>query len=81
MISFIVNTSINDANTLFEGTKAVYDFLKKGKEMDEIVFMINLDTGDQDVFDLFDPGGNKRSDIQGKKSCQDAANLLVYYYE
>ncbi len=81
LVHIIVNTSISDANTLYEGTKAVYNFLKKGREMDEVVFMINLDTGDQDVFDLFDQGGTKRTDIQGKKSCEDAANLLVYYYE
>jgi len=80
-VHIIVNTSINDKVTLYQGTRQVYDFLKKYRELDEITFMINLDTGGQDVFDLFDSGGNKRTDIKGQLPIDKAANLLVYYYE
>lgn len=67
--------------TLFEGTKKVLEFLQDFVEMEEVIFMINLDTGCQDVLELRDENGRIRSDISGSQPITQAANLLVYYYD
>lgn len=66
--------------TLYEGTKRVLNFLNSFKEMN-VIFMINLDTGAQDVFELYDKFGNIKPEIKGSKDISTAVNLLVYYYE
>jgi hypothetical protein len=67
--------------TLKEGAQKVFNFLKDKKGFKDIVFMINLDTGRQDVFRFFDKNGNKRDDIIGSEDPSKAINLLVYYFE
>jgi hypothetical protein len=67
--------------TLMDGTNKVYSYLKNYKNMKEVIFMLNLDTGYQDVFQLFDSAGRIRNDIAGKVDPEVAPNLLVYYYE
>lgn len=67
--------------TLLNGAQKVYKFLKEYKEMKEIIFMINLDTGYQDVFRIYDKTGKIRTDIKGPVEPEKAVNLLVYYYE
>ena len=69
-----------DYTSLYEGTKRVHDFLNEIKELD-VTFMVNLDTGAQDVFKLFNADGNEDNTIKGQKSLEEAVNLLVYYYE
>lgn len=69
------------ASSLYDGTKKVFEFLTEFKDMQEVVFMINLDTGYQDVFQLYDKTGIQRSDIKGQKDISVAVNLLVYYYQ
>ncbi len=66
--------------TLYEGARRTLEFLNTYKNMD-VTFMINLDPGDQDVFFLFDENGNVDQLIHGTRRLEDAANLLVYYYE
>ena len=66
--------------TLFEATKMVNDFLKSNKNM-EIIYMINLDTGMQDVFGHYTPQGTADPRIVGGTQLDTAANLLVFYYE
>lgn len=66
--------------SLYEGTKRVKDFLNEYKDMD-ITFMINLDTGDQDVFFLFNKDGSVNNSIRGPLPITSAANLLAYYYQ
>lgn len=68
-------------STLYQGTKKVFEFLREFKEMEEVVFMINLDTGCQDVFQLYNKDGVIRYDIRGRMKVSDAVNLLVYYFE
>lgn len=70
-----------DHSTLYDGTKKVFEFLKIVKDMQEVVFMINLDTGFQDVFQLYDDKGNIMSAIAGQKDPSVAINLLTYYYQ
>jgi hypothetical protein len=45
----------------------------------KVIFLINLDTGSQDVFKFFDANGNIK--LSGTRELDVAANLLVYYYE
>ena len=68
-------------STLYDGSRKVFKFLREYKDMKEVVFMINLDTGYQDVFQLYDDKGNIRNDIRGMKDLSVAVNLLVYYYQ
>ena len=63
------------------GAEKAFNFLKEYRDMKEIIFMLNLDTGSQNVFQLFDKNGNIRNDITGIVKPEDAVNLLVYYYE
>ena len=71
----------NQGATLKIGADKAFNFLKDYRDMQDITFMINLDTGSQDVFQLFDKNGNVRYDIKGKVKPEEAVNLLVYYFE
>ena len=79
----IIHCLINLAgrNTIYDATTKVSDYLKKIEDMDNIIFLINLDTGCQDVFQAFDENGNYKTGFSGRMPINSAANLLVYYYE
>jgi hypothetical protein len=66
--------------TLYEGSKQVLNFLNEFKEL-KVTYMINLDTGAQDVFSLYDSDGKINPIIKGKLTVSEAINLLVYYYQ
>lgn len=66
--------------TLYDGSKRALDFLNNFKEM-EVTYMINLDTGDQDVFMLYDKDGAYNRTIRGEKELKAAINLLAYYFQ
>ncbi len=68
-------------STLYEGARKVLKFLTEFKEMEKVVFMINLDTGYQDVFKLYDKNGNVKDDIKGQKDLSIAVNILAYYFQ
>ena len=78
LVHCVINSP--EFTTLYEGTKRVKQFLNEFKEM-EVIFMINLDTGWQDVFRLYDEYGALNTIIQGPLPIEKAVNLLVYYYE
>ena len=65
---------------LYDGSKKVLDFLRTGRNID-VIFMINLDTGAQDVFQLYNSDCSENSAIKGELSLGYAENLLVYYFE
>ena len=65
---------------LYDGSRKVLDFLRTGRNMD-VIFMINLDTGAQDVFQLYNSNCSENSTIKGQVSLANAENLLVYYFE
>jgi len=76
--------NIKEEVTVYEGSKAIYEYLLHPSSVfNKIFFMINLDTGMQDVFESYDGNGNRdaRKYFGGKNSISDAKNLLVYYYE
>lgn len=81
IIHCLVNLAGN--NTLYNATIKVAEELKRSQEMKNIVFMINLDTGCQDVFQAYDSNGNVVSadGFSGRTGLANASNLLVYYYE
>lgn len=67
-------------STLYEGARKAFDFLEDFKGMD-VTFMINLDTGYQDVFKLFNKDGSPNQTITGKEELSRAVNLLTYYFQ
>ena len=67
-------------SSLYEGSKSVLEFLNEVEEIN-VTFMINLDTGMQDVFSLYNKDGSTNGLIAGKLSANSAVNLLTYYFE
>ncbi len=66
--------------TLYQGTKRVLDFLNSVLDMD-VIFMINLDTGSQNVFNLYSNDCQLNEAIKGKYALNVAINILAYYFE
>ena len=70
----------SDGLTLMAGAQKALRFLNNFQNLD-VTFMINLDTGAQDVFKLYNCSGSENPMIKGKLALPGAANLLAYYYE
>jgi hypothetical protein len=70
---------------IYESGKKAFAYLKDHEDVQEVIFMINLDTGCQDVFTLYDANGKeyKSRHFQGDQriDLKNASNILVYYYE
>ena len=75
----IINNK-NMKNTLYQGAVKTFKYLKEFEEL-EVVFLINLDTGYQDVFQFYNSDGKINPNFTGAASMDKAVNLLVYYYE
>lgn len=67
-------------NTIYDAAFKAYNFLTKRAQVN-ITFMINLDTGCQNVFQVYRSDGSIDSQFQGDTPLYNAANLLVYYFE
>ena len=67
-------------SSLYEGSKKVLDFLSTAKHLD-ITFMINLDNGAQDVFELYNSNCTLNGSIKGQLDPRRAVNLLTYYFK
>ncbi len=67
-------------SSLYDGSKKTLDFLNNGKDM-EVTFMINLDTGAQDVFELHQSDCSINPSIRGTQPLSTAVNLLSYYFQ
>lgn len=65
--------------SLSDGSQKVLEFLNF-KEIN-VTFMINLDTGYQDVFELHNSNCTINSTIKGQQSPNVAVNLLAYYFQ
>lgn len=78
---YIVNLSID--NTLQEAASKAINYLKSYEELSEIDFLINLDTGMQDVFGSYTPTGDKatKKGFQGRLDISNSLNLIVYYVD
>ncbi len=79
LVHAIVNSGSSNA-TLYEASKRTLEFLQSFRTMN-VMFMINLDPGAQDVFQLYDEHGVKSPFIQGPIPLEKAANILAYYFE
>jgi hypothetical protein len=78
---YMVNLS--GANTLYQATLKVSKYLQEYEDVENLIFLINLDTGCQDVFETYKPSGaiDSRKGFSGKAPITQATNLIVYYYE
>ena len=72
--------NLPEYTSLYDGTFRAKKFLNDTGNM-EITFMINLDTGYQDVCFLYNKDASINNLIHGQRSLDYAVNLLAYYYE
>lgn len=72
--------NLPEYTALYNGAVRAKKFLNDTGNM-EITFMINLDTGYQDVCFLYNKDASVNTLIHGQKSLEYAVNLLAYYYE
>ena len=75
----IVNCK-NQTLTLYQGAKNALDYLNNFENI-TVTFLVNLDTGNQDILRLFNKDGSININIKGTLDPSEARNLLVYYYE
>jgi hypothetical protein len=80
---YLVNlkASQGGGNTLYNATKKIVDYLKSYTS--EIIFLINLDVGAQDVYMVKEPNGRTKASegFTGTVPLSEAKNLLVFYFE
>jgi len=67
-------------SSIHDGAKKTLDFLNNFKDI-KVTFMINLDTGAQDVFELNNSDCTKNDAIKGTQPLSTAVNLLSYYFQ
>ena len=84
VVHYLIN--LPSEATVYEGARKAFDYLKKYEDVKEVTFMINLDTGCQDIFTLYDARGNEVTarHFQGDHAripLKNAANILAYYFE
>lgn len=83
IIHYIINLPADIS--IGKGARNTLHYLKDSEEVAEVVFMINFDTGCQDLFTLYNPDGKENNDAyfkgNSKLPLSQAVNLLVYYYE
>ena len=75
----IVNCK-NQTLTLYQGAKNALDYLNNFENI-TVTFLVNLDTGAQNVYQLYNKDGSINYNIKGTEDPRIAKNLLVYYYE
>lgn len=75
--------NLKSYNTLYNATEKIVRYLKNKSEITEIVFLINLDTGYQDAFQVRRSDGSIISDrdFSGELSLEVAQNLIIFYFE
>ena len=69
-----------DYYSLYDASKNILDFLKVRKKMN-VIALLNLDTGMQNVCKVYTKSGNINNIVVGTTQVQDAENLLVYYFK
>ena len=58
--------------------KLVNDYLALGSV--NVIALLNLDTGDYHIQEVYTPAGERLHYLDGRKSIKTATNFLVYYY-
>lgn len=81
VVHYIIN--LPTKATIYQGSDKAFKILKNAEYVEDVVFMVNLDTGCQNVFSLFDSKGNKvaNKNFAGDTDIENSSNLIVYYYE
>jgi hypothetical protein len=81
IVHFLINLAGN--NSLYEGTTKVADYLRGTEDVSSILFMLNLDPGCNNIFQVYDPAGNPLpgDGFNGMTPITNAMNLIVYHYE
>jgi hypothetical protein len=76
---YLINLKGN--NTLYNATVKVEGHLKN--YTDNIIYIINLDTGAQDYFEVREAKGQMMNEpgFKGNKPLNVSKNLLVFYFE
>ena len=80
ILHYIVNLS--GANSIYEATEKVFKFLTRNEELN-VTCVINLESGGLDNFRVYKSDGklDVRKNFIGRFTLNEAANLLVYYFE
>lgn len=66
--------------SLYDASQKVLNFLNDYEDL-KVIWMVNLDTGAQDVAQLFNPSGTVNPNFKGAKpGLSSARNLLIYHY-
>ena len=76
----IIVSCKNHTLTLYQGAKNTLDYLNYFENL-TVTFLVNLDSGSNDVLELYNKDGSVNNNIKGTCDRKDAQNLLVYYYE
>ena len=79
-IYHVIINNLNQSNSLYEATQKTLKYLNEREEF-QVVFMINLDTGAQDVFQFYQSKGTPHPKLKGPTDINIAVNLLVYYFQ
>lgn len=68
------------SNSLYNSSKKALDFLNKYKEIN-VSYMINLDTGCQNVMELRNSNCQVNKSVAGTQDVSSAVNLLAFYFQ
>jgi hypothetical protein len=79
-ITYHIVIQCTEYSSIYDGSKKALDYLNQEMKM-RVASMINLDTGDQDVFRLFEKDGTYNRQIKGERELSAAVNLLAYYFQ
>jgi hypothetical protein len=79
-IYHVIVNNLNQSNSLYQATQKTLKYLNEMEDF-QVVFMINLDTGAQDVFQFYKNNGSPHPILKGTKDLATAVNLLVYYFQ
>jgi len=77
---YVIN--LPTASTIYDGVVKTKEYLKNVENVNQIVFLINLDTGCQNLYQANDPSGNEINNkfFRGDVKVHDAINLLAFYF-
>ncbi len=75
--------NIREPMSLYDAATAVYGCLLRNETLTHVSYILNVDSGGDDIFGAFDEHGKvvTRLGFSGSALLDNAANLIVYYYE
>ena len=78
---FHVIFNIREEVRLYEISYTLFNYLRE--KNNEVIAMVNLDTGAYDILEVYDEENDKIDGIHGDRSynIQKATNLITYYFE